>query len=284
MKPNKQALRILVRAREDFQEMRKRMDNRIGRKADGSDQDIDERLFIAEDIESFVDIADEARNQEKQIEKKLKDVLQRFDIYNEWLKDVKGVGTVTAAYIIGEFDIHIGKTVSKLWQYAGMNPSKIRGKKRIQTNNPEDYEPQNKSWKVLRRADDHVLVLTDKRIRGDKLTSGFISPYNKELKTVLMGILAPGFIKAQAPYALDYYYPYKERLAQSDREVMHRKPGGKAEMTPWKDTSKGHRDMAAKRYMVKMFLKDLYAVWRPLEGLEAREPYQEEYLGHKHAS
>lgn len=258
------------------------MDNRIGRKADGTDQDIDERMFIADDIESFVEIADEARNQEKEIEKKLLNVLRRFDIYNEWLTDVKGVGTVTAAYIIGEIDIHIGSTVSKIWQYSGLNPSKIRGKKRVQTKNPESYEP--KDGKVLRRADDHVLVLTNTRIRGDKLTSGFISPYNKNLKTVLMGILAPGFIKAQAPYALDYYYPYKERLEQSDKEVRHRKPGGKVEMTPWKDTSKGHRDMAARRYMIKMFLKDLYAVWRELEGLEAREPYQEQYLGHKHAS
>ena len=37
MKPtenDRQAVRMLVRAREDFQGMRKRMDNRMGRKAD----------------------------------------------------------------------------------------------------------------------------------------------------------------------------------------------------------------------------------------------------------
>ena len=96
-----------------------------------------------------------------------------------------------------------------------------------------------------------------------------------------MGVLADGFIKAQAPYALDYYYPYKERLEQSEKKVKHRS-GGKVELMAWKDVSKGHRDMAAKRYMIKMFLKDLYAVWRGLEGLDVREPYQEQYLGHKH--
>jgi len=276
---DKQALRILVRAREDFQAQRKRMDNRIGRKADGTDQEIDERAFRAEDLESFVDIADAAKEQEKEIEKKLKKLLKRFDIWNEYLCDVKGVGTISAAHIIGEFNIHIGSTVSKLWQYAGLNPGMIRGKKRIQTKNPKTYEPQNKSWKILKRAEDHVLVLTDKRIRGDRLTAGFISPYNKGLKTALMGVLASGFIKAQAPMALDYYYPYKERLEKSEREVNHN-----GEMTPWKDVSKGHRDMAAKRYMVKMFLKDLYAVWRGLEGLDVREPYQEEYLGHEHGN
>lgn len=278
MNPNKQALRILVRAREDFQAQRKRMDNRIGRKADGSDQDIDERYFRAPDLESFVDIADAAKEQEKLIEKKLNKMLERFDIYTEWLKDVKGVGTISSAHIIGEFDIHKGKTVSKLWQYAGLNPSKIRGKKRIQTKNPKAYTPKNKAWKVLSRKEDHVIVLTDTMIRGDKLESGFISPYNKGLKTALMGVLASGFIKAQAPYALDYYYPYKERLENREDKVMHN-----GEKTPWKDVSKGHRDMAAKRYMIKMFLKDLYAVWRGLEGLDVREPYKEQYL-YKHTA
>jgi hypothetical protein len=36
--------------------------------------------------------------------------------------------------------------------------------------------------------------------------------------------------------------------------------------------------------MVKMFIKDLYAVWRPLHGLDVRVPYAEEYLGKKHAA
>lgn len=279
MNTNKQALRILVRAREDFQAQRKRMDNRIGRKADGTDQEVDGRMFLATDLDSFVDIANSAREQEKEIEKKLKKVLKRFDIYNEWLLDVKGVGTIASAKIISEIDIDIATTVSKIWQYSGLNPSKIRGKKRVQTKNPKTYKP--KEGTVIKRADDHVIVLTDEMIRGDKLTAGFISPYNKHLKTALMGVLADGFIKAKAPYALDYYYPYKQRLEQSDKEVKHR-GGGKVELTPWKDVSKGHRDMAAKRYMIKMFLKDLYSVWRGIEGLDVREPYQEQYLGHKH--
>lgn len=276
MRQNKQALRILVRAREDFQAQRKRMDNRIGRKASGEDQNIKERMFRPEDLDSFVDIADAARGQEKEIEKKLKKMLDRFDVYTEWLSGVKGVGTISAAHIIGEIDIHIATTVSKIWQYCGLNPGMIRGKKRIQTKNPGAYQPKNDGWKVLRRASDHVIVLTDERIRGDKLTPGFISPYNKRLKTALMGVLASGFIKAQAPYALDYYYPYKERLEGSDRKVTHN-----GEKVAWKDVSKGHRDMAAKRYMIKMFLKDLYAVWRGLEGLDVREPYKEQYL-YKH--
>lgn len=273
-KPNVQVIRLLVRAREDFQSMRKRMDNRIGRKATGEQQDIDQRMMLAKDVSMFEGIADDARDQEKTIEKELKKVLKRFDIYNEYLVDVKGVGTIAAAHIVGNIDIHKAKTVSKIWQYCGYNPSKIRGKKWVSTKNPETYEP--KSGKVLKRLDDRVLVLTTERIRGDKLTPGFISPFNKNLKKALF-VLAGGFIKAQAPHALDYYYPYKERLEQRTDKVTHN-----GEKVPWKDVSDGHRDMAAKRYMLKMFLKDLYVVWRELEGLDVREPYKDEYLGKVH--
>lgn len=277
---NKQALKILMKAREDFQMQRKRMDNRIGRKADGDDMDIDERVFRAEDLDLFVDVADESRRMEKKIERKLTSVLKRFDVYTEWLIDVKGVGPVSAAQIISQIDIHIATTVSKIWQYSGMNPSKIRGKKRVQTANPKTYQP--KKGKVLSRKDDHVIVLTDEMIRGDKLSAGFISPYNKHLKTALLGVMADSFLRARNSYALDYYYPMKERLKQSDKITNEVTKGGKVVKKAWKDCTPNHQHRAAIRYMVKMFLSDLYNVWRSIEGLDVRAPYQEEYLGHKH--
>ena len=255
------AIRLLVRAREDFQAQRKRMHNRIGLKADGTDQNVEERAFAPEDLASFGDIAEAAKEQEKQIEKKLLKALKRFPIYTEYLKGVKGVGTIASAIIIAEFDIHIATTVSKMWQYAGLNPSMVRGKKRKELKDGK-FE----------------IITSDTMIRGDKLTAGFVSPFNKRLRTALCGVLADGFIKAQAPHALEFYYPYKARLEQSKNVVTH---VGKDKA--WDEVTKGHRDRAAKRYMIKMFIKDLYAAWREIEGLEVRKPYQEEYLGHKHA-
>lgn len=262
------AIRILVRAREDFQAQRKRMDNRIGRKADGKDQNIVERAFRPEDIASFVEVAEAAKEQEKAIEKKLLNALRQVPVYTEWLKGVKGVGTIAAAQIVANIDIEKATTVSKIWQYCGLNPSMIRGKKRKE-----------------RKDGGFDLLVTDTMIRGDKMTAGFVSPFNKQLRCALCGVLADGFIKAQAPYAMDYYYPYKARLEQSANKVQEiRKAGSKAEDIEWKDAKKAHRDRAAKRYMIKMFLRDLYEVWRALEGLEVRPPYQEEYLGHKHSA
>jgi hypothetical protein len=261
------AVRLLVRAREDFQQQRKRMDNRMGRKANGEDQNVEERAFRPEDLSVFSDVADAAKLQEKEIEKKLIKILRRFPVYTEFLLGVKGVGTIAAAQIVGNIDIHKATTVSKIWQYCGLNPSMVRGKKRI--------ENKDGTFRI---------ELTNTLIRGDKLTAGFVAPFNKNIRTALCGVLADGFIKAQAPYALDHYYPYKERLANSEKVTTEiRKAGSKAEEIAWKDAKLGHRDRAAKRKMIKAFLTDLYKAWRELEGLHVRPPYQEEYLGHKHA-
>jgi hypothetical protein len=128
--------------------------------------------------------------------------------------------------------------------------------------------------------DKEYIIITDTRIRGDRPTKGFILPYNKKLRVVLMGILAPGFIRAKSAYALNYYYPMKRRLEQEASPVDSL--GTRDDGKPWCEVSKGHRDLAAKRYMVKMFLRDLYVAWRTLEGLPVRVPYSEEYLGREH--
>lgn len=261
------AVRMLVRLREDFQDMRKRIDNRVGRKADGGEQNIEERAFRPEDLDNFTSIADAAREQEKAIAKMLAKTLKRFPVYTEHLVHVKGVGEIAAGWIVSEFDIHKATTVSKMWQFAGLNPSMVQGKKRV--------EHEDGSFD---------LVPTGHMVPGDRKTPGHVAPFNGRLRTALVGVLADGFIKAQAPYAMDYYYPYKERLAHSEQETNETKKGGKVERLSWKDAKLGHRDRAAKRYMIKMFLSDLYMVWRTLEGLPVRQPYQVEKLGHKHSA
>ena len=266
------AVKMLVRAREDFQGMRKRMDNRIGRKANGEKQKVQERVMRFDDLETFKAIADNAKEQENFIQKKLKKVLKRFNIYNEWLVDVKGIGEIASGWIIGEYDIHKATTVSKLWQFTGLNPGMVRGIKRIKK---EKYKESN--GEIIGEMFDDVFVRTNKMVRGDKLTEGFVAPFNKNLRRAMVGVMADGFIKQQNSYALEYYYPYKMRLEQEENAIV-------GEDKKWCEVSKGRRDRAAKRYMVKMFLKDLYVIWRQLEGLPVRAPYMEEYLGKKHAA
>jgi len=258
-------IRELVRTREDFQKMRINMGNRLGLKADGKPQDLYRNSLEVFDYLFLKQRYKDANNQEKFIQKELKKVLKNFPIYTEWLQNVKGVGDITAAWIIGWIDIEEATTVSKIWQYSGFNPGMVRGKKRI---------------KGIGKEQDKIGI-TEDFIRGDKLTSGYVSPFNKDLRKIFIGILASGFIKSKAPYS-KFYYDYKTRKENDTNEVWHCKKGGKPKLTKWCDVSKGHRDSAAKRYMVKMFLKDLYAEWRKIEGLPVREPYAVEYLGKKH--
>ena len=66
-------VRILVRTREDFQSMRQKVDNRMGRKADGEQQNVEQRTFRLEDLEMFKKIADDAKEKEVECEKNLKE-------------------------------------------------------------------------------------------------------------------------------------------------------------------------------------------------------------------
>lgn len=282
------ALRLLVRAREDFQDMRKRMDNRIGRKADGSAQDLKEaRMFTIEDLENFKYIADEAHRMEGVVEKMMKKHLVEIPVYNDWLSKVKGVGPISAGWILGEIDIEIATTVSKIWQFAGMNPGLVLGKKRVKA---KDYKKEMGPiikeivFDKKKTENNHYIVQTDEPLRGDRATPGYVLPYNKKLRTVLIGVLADSFIKQNAPYRLKYYDTNKTRLENESSLIVNpdEKRKRKDDWMPWKDVSKGHRDAAAKRYMIKMFLKDLYVAWRTAEGLTVRAPYAEEYLGKKH--
>lgn len=276
------AIRMYVRAREDFQDMRKRMDNRLGLSADGKPQNLkQERIFALEDVENFSSISMDARRKEKDIEKMLRKVLKRVPIWNEWLSKVKGVAEIAGGHILGNFDIHEATTVSKMWQYAGLNAGMVRGKKRIEADKykPDMGQVVSTIMGENGKPKDYI-VLTDTLVRGDKATAGFVLPFNKALRTALVGVLAPGFVKCKSSYALDYYYPYKARLEQEANGVAS--PGNKDEGKAWSAVSKGHRDNAAKRYMIKMFLKDLYVAWRTVEGLPVRTPYAEEFLGKVH--
>lgn len=270
----RKTLRLMVRLRDDFQHMRIKIDNRLGRKADGMAQNVPERVRDPEFEPRFVEMADICRDREDHAEEELVKMLKRFPIYTEYLAGVTGLGTIGAGWIISEFDIHKAETVSKMCQYSGFNSGLVMGMK-------HDGEDENGRPRY---------VESGVMIRGDRLTPGFRSPFNRRLRTALMGIVAKGFIRAKNHYYREFYIPYKSRLENEENMVMHRINRNTEKLMSWKDVTPGHRELAARRKMMKEFLKDLYNAWRTLEGLPVREPYQEEYLGHvssrkrKHAS
>ena len=111
----------------------------------------------------------------------------------------------------------------------------------------------------------------DRKVKGQKC------PFNQFLRAKLCGVLGSSFLKCNSPYRV-FYDDMKHRLESSDWGTASKNPTDKSR------PKAGHQHKAATRYMVKMFLRDLYVAWRTLEGLPVRAPYQEEYLGKKHSA
>jgi hypothetical protein len=277
-------LRAMVRTMYDYQDMRIRTAGRLRLNADDfpvDETNMDDAEINEKDYETLEYVKLSTSKIEKKLAKEIQNILKTEAIYKDFFVNVRGCGPLMSAACLSEFDIHKADTVSKLWQFAGLNSGLVRGKKIIKITKDTDMSQTIKAYEN-KKGEQCGIILTDEMIRGDKLTSGFVAPFNQWLRTKLIGVLAGGMIKAQngdngRNYAIDFYYPYKNRLEQEENKVLHL-----GKMTAWKDTTKGHRDSAAKRYMIKMFLKDLYVAWRTIEGLPVRPSYQEEYLGHKH--
>lgn len=175
----------------------------------------------------------------------LRKVIHQEPLWRLYLKDVKGCGTAMTGVLLSEIDITKAKYVSSLWKYAGLDVADDgRGRSRRKEHLVE-YKYINKD--------------------GEEATRQGIT-FNPFLKSKLTKVLGGCFLKAGAEYA-KIYRDYKCRLENHPI---------------YKDVSIGHRHNMAIRYMVKMFLVDLYVNWRGLEGFPVNKSYQEAKLGHVH--
>ena len=275
MKENERTkLRAMVRTMYDYQDMRIRTANRLRLNADEESVNevfMDNAEIEEEKYEVIQNVFSSSNEIEKQLTKEIKKIVESQPIWT-FFKNVRGCGPLMTAVCLSEFDIYKADTVSKMWQFAGLNPGMVKGKKIISITKNTDMAQVVREYEN-QKGEKKGIIVTNEMIRGDRKKAEFVSPYNAWLRSKLLGVLAGGMIKAQngkgKSYALDFYYPYKARLEQEDN---------------WKEESKGHRDKAAKRYMIKMFLKDLYVAWRTVEGLTVRPSYQEEYLNHVHSA
>lgn len=172
-------------------------------------------------------------------------VLEDFPIYMSFLKGVRGVGPAMAAVIISEFDITRAKYVSNMWSYAGL-----------------DVAPDGRGRS---RRKEHLVKRQYEDKNGEQQERDSIT-FNPFLKTKLVGVLSGSMLKAKSSYT-EHYYGYKNRVENDPT---------KAEWT------KIRRHRAALRYMIKMFLIDLYSNWRQIEGLPLMKTYHEDKLGHVH--
>ncbi len=190
----------------------------------------------------------ELEEQEKTHFRRLGNILKDYPIYNNFLAGVVGVGPAMAGVIISEIDITKAEYPSSVHKYAGLD---VAGDGQGRSRKKEHLEESQ---------------YTDKN--GELQTKKGIT-FNPFLKTKLVGVLGSSFIK-QSPDKCKYrkvYDDYKHRIEN---------------MEAHKEKSKGHRHNMAVRYMIKIFLIDLYNEWRSLEGLPVAPTYSESKLGKIH--
>ena len=186
--------------------------------------------------------------QEKSHFRRLGNILKGYPIYNEFLLGVTGVGPAMAGVMLSEIDITKAEYPSSLHKYAGLDVASDGQGRSRKKEHLEDSEYVDAEGEV-------------------KVKKGIT--FNPFLKTKLVGVLGSSFIK-QSPDKCVYrkiYDDYKHRLEHMDAH---------------KEKSKGHRHNMAVRYMVKMFLVDLYNAWRRIEGLPVAPTYSEAKLGKVH--
>ena len=190
----------------------------------------------------------ELEEQEKTHFRRLGNILKDYPIYNNFLAGVVGVGPAMAGVVISEIDITKAEYPSSLHKYAGLD---VAGDGQGRSRRKEHLEDSE-------YVDADGVVQTKKGIT-----------FNPFLKTKLVGVLGSSFVK-QSPDKCKYrkvYDDYKHRIENMDAH---------------KEKSKGHRHNMAVRYMIKIFLIDLYNEWRALEGLPVAPTYTEAKLGKVH--
>ena len=195
--------------------------------------------------------------------RRIRSLLDGFPIYREFLEPTKGCGPAMAAVIITGINIHACEYPSSVWKYTGYD---VAG----------DGAGRSKRKEHLVKRE--YTTATGAQAFRDGVT------YNPFLKTKLY-VLGGCLIKSGNERYRKIYDDYKHRLENHQKYGIANDQNRIAEMREKFGhgyAPKGHRHAMAMRYMIKMFLLDLYNAWRPLEGLPVAPPYSEAKLGKVH--
>ncbi len=223
-------------------------------------------------MKSYIELCNAEETQLAILEKEVKS----HPLWDMFFKDVKGCGPLMAAVCLAYFDIDKARHVSSFWRYVGLDT--VTYMKEDGTTVTEGRAPKHAKYNQVEYEKD-----------GMTLTRASLG-YNPFVRTKLRGVLADCMIKAgmrsekdkdgnpvlvdgkKVQYALSdakyvqIYLDYRNRL--NNRPDM-------------KDASDLKKHNMAARYMIKMFLRDLWTTWREYAGYEVSEPYEVAKLGMK---
>ena len=192
-------------------------------------------------IDAYVGLCEKEENLKKVVLNSLKGI----PIYDDFLANVKGCGPLMSGILITYLDIYKAKYKSSFLKYAGIDTY---------------YNEEKGKYIGTTKFRVEMIEYVDKNGEIKEKKSITYQPF---LKTKLLGVLAGSFIKTKSDYAVPYY-EYKNRKLNDPR---------------MKGESLAHIDNMAKRYMIKIFLGDLFNKWKELEGLPVPQSYEERFLG-----
>ena len=213
-------------------------------------------------VSQYIDLESQEGKQFRQMQSTL-DVIP---IYQAFLQHERGIGPAMAAVLITYFDPAKARHVSSFWKYAGL-----------------DVAPDGAARS---RRKEHLIDRTYTTRNGVEATR-LSTTYNPWLRMKLLGGLAPSFLRSASPRRA-LYDNYRNRITTD----MNRH---KVTVVEWKRAFRAGEDVknlwppgrihkAALRYMIKIFLVDLWTKWREIEGLPVSPTYNEARRGYAHGS
>lgn len=176
--------------------------------------------------------------------KVVESAVKEHPMWDAFFAECKGVGPLMAGVCLAYLDPYKARHASAFWKYAGLDVVRT-----------EEDKMEGRQRKHTEMRD---YIDKDGNVKQKKSLT-----YNPFLKTKLTGVLGASFLRSRGSYYGKIYYDYKNRLEQRE------------------DLSPVHMHRMATRYAVKMFLRDMWVVWRELEGLPVSDPYEVAVLGHK---
>lgn len=198
-------------------------------------------------MSTYIDLLDTEENTKKIVSKEV----EKHPMWDAFFKDVTGCGPLMSAVCIAYFDIDKARHVSSFWKYAGLDTVDVQ----------KDDGSHIREGRSKRHTEMFEYTASDGEIKEKRGIT-----YNPVLKTKLVGVLGPSFLKKPGCKYEQIYRDYHNRL------------DNRSDSGSLSDLRKYRMSV---RYMIKQFLRDCWVTWRALEGYEVTEPYEVAKLGMK---
>jgi len=259
-------VRTLVEIYYDFQDQRIITNNRIGmNKQRNAITDAQLKQY------KVFDILANAEQFEKDVKKVLEVEIKKHKIWKEYLALIQGVGPIISAGLLAYInDIGKFENISRLWQITGFGMNTFCKKCKKPTWEEITFIKQDGKTKTKAKRLKPMKICPECNKKTEPMIQkrmiGYMSNWNDKFK-VLCWKIGQSILKQQASKS-GYRKLYDQFKAEERRK--HPKKIKKGGRTMYND---GHIHNMALRKVIKIFLANLWMVWRGMEGLTVTEPY-----------